>query len=525
MLNNYYLLRRLAHLWGESLPGAMVKDAWCHASGELMIVVQHDAKDIAISFLTHMPIVGAFQRKQASRPRRNTKSLFLALRQQSITAARIASGDRILTLDFTGGLQLHACLYGSRANILLTDQTGRLLESFRKGAPSEFPEPRGAVEPVTLGEFLQHWDGLQGDIVQKLRRVYVRFSKDHAEQVIKTAKSHDPMTPVHIYEAAQQLHLRLLQAQGPLYVYPHPLTASVIPLTTKASNEVEVFADFDEGVCGYAQRLLAERAYRTQYEPLRKNLIRRLDKAQRSADQMKHEINRPSRADDYESMGHLLMASPPFSPGESITELEDVFHPGRKVKIPLDPQLNSIQNAEKYYAKARKARLSRSHLDALIQRAESTVTSLHEELQGLEKTKTYKDLKAFQKTHAKSSGTNQPFRRYCLASNYEVWVGRNAKENEALTLRHARPFDLWLHARGVSGAHTVLRLPKRDANPSQYLIEQAASIAAWHSKARTSSLAPVIVTPRKYVQKRRGAPLGEVSVTRESVVMVEPVLP
>ena len=94
-----------------------------------------------------------------------------------------------------------------------------------------------------------------------------------------------------------------------------------------------------------------------------------------------------------------------------------------------------------------------------------------------------------------------------------------------LTLRHARPFDLWFHARGVSGAHAVLRLPKRDAQPSSYLIEQAAAIAAWHSKARTSSIAPVIVTPKKYVRKVRGTPLGEVTVSREEVVMVEPALP
>jgi len=525
MLNNYYLLHRLAHLWNESLLGAMVEDAWCHAPGELVIAFRHDKRDIAISFLTHMPIVGAFQRRQASRPRRNTKSLFPALRRQSVTAVKISTSDRILTLELTGGLQLQAHLYGGRSNIFLADKTARVLEAFRKGAPTELPQPRGAVEPQTLGEFQHQWDGLQMGMIKKLQRIYVRFNKDQAEEVINLQESPRPLTSGQVYEAAHRLHQRLIYAKGPLYIYHHPPTLSVIPLMVKVAEDAEVFTDIDEGVCVHAQRLLSERAYRAEYESLRKKLIRRLDKAERSADQMKRELNRPSRANEYESMGHLLMASPPFPAGKACKELEDIFHPGAKVTITLDPKLDSIQNAEKYYAKARKARISRSHLDALIDRAECTIDSLSQELQALEKTKTYKDLKGFQKTRVKPSSTGRPFRRYPLAPNYEVWVGRNAKESEALTLRHARPFDLWLHARGVTGAHTILRLPKRDATPSRYLIEQAAAIAAWHSKARTSSMAPVIVTPRKYVQKPRGAPLGEVSIMRESIVMVEPALP
>ena len=104
-------------------------------------------------------------------------------------------------------------------------------------------------------------------------------------------------------------------------------------------------------------------------------------------------------------------------------------------------------------------------------------------------------------------------------------MGRSAKESEALTLRHARPFDLWLHARGVSGAHAVLRLPGRQSEPSSLLLKKAAAIAAWHSKARGSAMVPVIVTPRKFVRKAKGAPVGQVIVTREDVLIVEPGLP
>ena len=82
-----------------------------------------------------------------------------------------------------------------------------------------------------------------------------------------------------------------------------------------------------------------------------------------------------------------------------------------------------------------------------------------------------------------------------------------------------------MHARGVSGVHVVLRLPHRNAAPGTALIRQAASIAAWFSKARGSNLVPVMVTERKYVRKSKGAPPGAVTVERETVLLVEPGLP
>ena len=525
-MNNYYLLHLLARTWSDSLPGAVFTDAWCHAPGELVVALENKSAETAISFLTHAPVIGAFRRREVGRPRRNAKSLFRALRQQSVTAVCISEGDRILTLKFTGGLQLQAHLYGSRANILLASEAGQVQEAFRKGAPAELPPPRSAPEPQTLAEFTTRWDELRGDPVKKLQRIYVRFSRDQAREALKVHEQQpDSVATVpQIFEAAQKLHLQLLKARGPLHLYWKPPVISLIPLSQR-EDDAEECSDVDEGIRTYAQRTLSERAYHAQYEPLRKDIVRRLDKAERSAERMKIEHARPSHADEYERIGHILMASRPFSAGESSVELEDAFHPGTQLTISLDPSLNSLQNAERYYAKARKARISRAHLNELIRQAETRTASLRAKLEALENAKTCKDLKVFQKTRTKTVQSGHPFRRYVLAPSYELWVGRNAKESEVLTLRHARPFDLWFHARGVSGAHAVLRLPGRDAQPGSYLIEQAAAIAAWHSKARTSSIAPVIVTPKKYVHKARGAPMGEVAVSREDVVMVEPALP
>jgi len=104
-------------------------------------------------------------------------------------------------------------------------------------------------------------------------------------------------------------------------------------------------------------------------------------------------------------------------------------------------------------------------------------------------------------------------------------VGRSNHENDEITFRVAAPTDWWFHAEGVAGSHVVLRPRGGGDAPPPRIIEQAASIAAHFSKARHSSLVPVIYTRRRYVRKFRGADPGQVKCERETMVMVPPQLP
>jgi predicted ribosome quality control (RQC) complex YloA/Tae2 family protein len=251
---------------------------------------------------------------------------------------------------------------------------------------------------------------------------------------------------------------------------------------------------------------------------------------------MLEELANESRADRYERWGHLLMASPGAVPRRTDrVELPDLFAAGEATTIPLDPLLDAVGNAQRYYDKARTTRQARAHAEERLvaseQRSEEAAALL-ETLRGLA---TVRDVERFKKEEAErlakylgqraDTEDRIPFRRYELAGGYEVWVGRNARQNDQLTFQHARKYDLWMHARGTPGSHTVLRLPARTAEPPPALLERAAAIAAYHSKARGSSLVPVIVVPRKYVRKPRGAAPGAVVVEREQVLLVAPELP
>ncbi len=116
-------------------------------------------------------------------------------------------------------------------------------------------------------------------------------------------------------------------------------------------------------------------------------------------------------------------------------------------------------------------------------------------------------------------------REYTVAGGYTVLVGRDNKENDLLTLRIARPWDLWFHAGQAAGSHVVLlRENQKIPVPGEALLE-AAAIAAWHSKARHGSKVAVIYTEKRYVRKPKGSLPGRVTCTREKTLFVDPGLP
>jgi len=116
-------------------------------------------------------------------------------------------------------------------------------------------------------------------------------------------------------------------------------------------------------------------------------------------------------------------------------------------------------------------------------------------------------------------------RTFFTSDGWEVWVGRSTAENDLITHRLSNPHDFWLHVVGVPGSHVILRRPSRTAIPKPRTLEEAASIAAYYSKARKLARVPVIYTERKFVSKpRRGKP-GQAICTRERELLVRPKLP
>ena len=105
---------------------------------------------------------------------------------------------------------------------------------------------------------------------------------------------------------------------------------------------------------------------------------------------------------------------------------------------------------------------------------------------------------------------------------FEILVGRTARDNDRLTLRIARPHDLWLHAAGYAGSHVIVRAAEGvTGDVPAHVVERAAELAVWHSKAREAGgKVAVHMCRREDVSKPRGAPAGQVRLKRYDTVRV-----
>ncbi len=111
-------------------------------------------------------------------------------------------------------------------------------------------------------------------------------------------------------------------------------------------------------------------------------------------------------------------------------------------------------------------------------------------------------------------------RKVQLASGAVILVGRNNRQNDLVTFKHAQPRDLWFHTKDIPGSHVVLR--SQGASPQLADIEKAAHLAAWFSKARNSANIPVDYTERRYVKKPSGAKPGFVIYEKQKTLRMTP---
>ena len=127
----------------------------------------------------------------------------------------------------------------------------------------------------------------------------------------------------------------------------------------------------------------------------------------------------------------------------------------------------------------------------------------------------------------KKKGAGPEPLKYTLSDGTQVLVGRNNIENDWLTMKFASKTDVWMHTKDIPGSHVIVRLDDgRNVNdlPAE-LIYEAASIAAYHSKAGSGDNVPVDYVPVRYVKKPNGSKPGMVIFTHNQTVYVKPQLP
>jgi predicted ribosome quality control (RQC) complex YloA/Tae2 family protein len=444
---------------------------------------------------------------------RNSIDLFSDLLLAEVQEVEMYENERAFGIHFLGNYVLVFKLFGNRANLILY-RDGEYDSQFQKRLKKDdelvlsgisrsidqsfeaFQSADGDYFPLfpTLGKEAQAWLAAQGyenlnlkDRWALLQKMLGLFNEGHFF-VLKTPKGIGftlfPPSEGSLFETSDPI-----AALNQFYV----LHYSVGEFTREKSQVQD----------GLERNLAKSQLYLQELE--KQKVIR--------------ETNVP-----FEEIGNILMAYLHLIPeGESKVTLED-FYRNQPITIKLNSTLSPAANAENYYRKAKNFSKELAHWEENIARKQQEIEEIKAKLIALESVETRKGLKPFLAIALSKNTTEElPFKQFEV-EGWVILVGKNAKNNDLLTLKYAKKQDIWLHARDVSGSHVIIRNPQNKTVPA-FVIEKAASLAAYFSKRQTESFCPVIVTSKKYVRKTKDLLPGMVIVDREEeVVLVKPEL-
>ena len=253
--------------------------------------------------------------------------------------------------------------------------------------------------------------------------------------------------------------------------------------------------------------------------------------------------------DKYRLYGELITSNLYRIPNKNVEEieLENYYDNNSKITIKLDKRFSPSINAKRFFKKYSKLK------NALIIVSEQKTETLKEldyiesVIYELENCSTIDDIASIyeeisenevfkEKTTLKTNNKKSKLKKSKLTKNktvsfnpikytidgYTVFVGRNNKENDYLTLKFANKNDIWFHTKDFHGSHTILKLYNNQPYPSNDILVKVAELAAKHSKARNSSNVPVDYCEIKFVKKPSGSKPGMVIYTNNKTLNVTP---
>lgn len=458
------------------LPGARVDKVVQVVDHDLFLGLHQSRKNyfLLLSPQRDLPRIHLVSRK----PSGTTLSagFFLSLKKH-LTGARfdgihLVNGDRVVELQFTTRGAVHMLIFeliGTSANVLLLDQQRTILAVLRPVSP--------------------------GDSVRR------------------------PLLPGLSYEP--------------------PVSR---PGASKAKGRIEPIF-LPEGNSGTAlvnraverwyERIIAERETSALRQELIAVVIRAAGKVVRRREAVAKDVMGAKQGDTFRLMGELVLANKHLlAKGQLAAELSG--YDGTTVSVALDPSRSPAENASKYFQRYKKAKAGIAVMKERFAQARDEAEYLKSVQEDLQTASDRDELLAIRsqlarrgyvrKGTGKVSGTRSvpsPPYKTVEYEGWEILVGKSAAGNDYITMKIARPDDLWLHAEGMPGSHVVVRNPGKRDIPDQ-ILKKATSLAAYHSKGKNSAKVPVTYTRAAFVKKPKGAAPGSVVLTARKTIMAAP---
>ena len=274
-------------------------------------------------------------------------------------------------------------------------------------------------------------------------------------------------------------------------------------------------------------------------QELKKRIHSLIKKEERKEKKIREELKETALLEKYRLWGNLLsIYAYQKTIGEKEITVDNPFdESGGQETIPLLPEYSLIRNSQIYFKKYNRMKtrlaIGQEKLDECrmkidyLENAAYFAEEVNDRKGLLALTEELKDTgidkygRQERRKKKKDSSADEP--EVHMLDGFRVWIGRNSRQNELLTLHRADKNDLWLHAQKIPGSHVVIETG--DSTVPDDVVERAASWAAWYSRGKHSGKVDVDCTRIRYVKKIRNAPPGLVSYTHQKTIVAVPASP
>jgi predicted ribosome quality control (RQC) complex YloA/Tae2 family protein len=471
---------------------------------------------------------------------------------------------------------LYVEIMGKRSNVILANQDNQIVTTAHQVSEKQssvrpvltgqpYERPPALTDPApNLTELPSRWQErislIPGKLGQQLLKTYRGLSTHLVKSMIEAAgldsdRPTDSLTDAEwdrLFQRWQEwLHILDKLSQGDLSSLQPRLTETgytLIHWQIHGQNPQKESGIVQHPPTTHSVQQLLNRYYTDQlnqqtFQQLHhqlgqkvKNLLTKLGiKAQGFRDRLQQSDN----AETYRQKGDLLMAYlHEWKPGMRSITLAD-FETGQPVEIPLDPEKNAVQNAQKLYKQHQKLKRSRIAVEPLLAEVQTEIDYLEQvdlAIAQIDRYQHHQDLSALEEIRdelmqqgylpdpdhrSQNSTPVTDFYRYLSPNGFEILIGRNNRQNDQLSFRLAGDYDLWFHTQEIAGSHTLLRLnPGTVADDAD--LQCAADLTAYYSRGRQSEQVPVVYTKPKYVYKPKGAKPGMVVYKHERIIWGRP---
>ncbi len=219
--------------------------------------------------------------------------------------------------------------------------------------------------------------------------------------------------------------------------------------------------------------------------------------------------------------------------GQTSVRAEDFYDEEMKlIDIPVSPVLSPQQNAAKFYKDYTRMKNAEKELTKQLELGEQELQYLKSVLEELNRAGTEQELEEI-RVELQAGGYLRPDTgkkrikagkippmRFRSTDGFDIFVGRNNRQNEELTFKTARKDDIWLHASKVHGSHVIIACAGQPVPDNT--VTQAAQLAAYYAETTDGQNIQVDVTPVRQVKKIPNGKPGMVIYHSYRTVIVNP---